>query len=68
MADNSNDQKIQQFMTVTGVDEERAKFYVESSAGHLEVRNYILLYCFFIKKKQTNERKPPHPFFLVFLI
>lgn len=35
MAD-SND-KIQQFMTVTGVDEERAKFYIESSAGQLEV-------------------------------
>lgn len=39
MADT--DEKLQQFMTVTGVDEERARFYMESSAGQLEVRRFV---------------------------
>lgn len=35
MADT--DDSIRQFMGITGVDEERARFYLESSAGELEV-------------------------------
>jgi len=35
MADN--EEKLTQFITVTGVDEERARFYMESSAWQLEV-------------------------------
>lgn len=34
------DENIQQFMGITGVDEERARFYLESSAGALEVRQW----------------------------
>lgn len=37
MADNED--SIRQFMGITGVDEERARFYLESSAGELEVRS-----------------------------
>lgn len=36
MADT--DESVRQFMGITGVDEERARFYLESSAGELEVR------------------------------
>lgn len=35
MADT--DDNIRQFIGITGVDEERARFYLESSAGELEV-------------------------------
>lgn len=38
MADN--DEKLQQFITVTGIDEERARFYMESSAWQLEVSHF----------------------------
>lgn len=31
------DENIRQFIGITGVDEERARFYLESSAGELEV-------------------------------
>lgn len=34
---SDNNEKLQQFLTVTGIDEERARFYMESSAWDLEV-------------------------------
>lgn len=34
--------KLAQFVNITGVDEERARFYLESSAGELEVNAPIL--------------------------
>jgi hypothetical protein len=40
MADR--DELLSQFTDVTGVDAERAKFYLESSAWQLEVRQYIM--------------------------
>lgn len=40
MADNTD--KLNQFITVTGVDEERARFYMESSAWQLEVSLFCL--------------------------
>lgn len=33
-----NNENVKQFMNITGVDAERARFYLESSAGDLEVR------------------------------
>lgn len=43
MADN--DEKLTQFITVTGIDEERARFYLESSAWQLEVsKTYQMAY------------------------
>lgn len=38
---SDNNEKLQQFLTVTGIDEERARFFMESSAWDLEVS----LYC-----------------------
>ncbi|KAI4468524.1 ubx domain containing protein [Holotrichia oblita] len=34
---SDNNEKLQQFLTVTGIDEERARFYMESSAWDLEL-------------------------------
>ncbi|XP_022899675.1 NSFL1 cofactor p47-like [Onthophagus taurus] len=34
---SENNDKLQQFLTVTGIDEERARFYMESSAWDLEL-------------------------------
>jgi hypothetical protein len=41
MADR--DELLSQFRDVTGIDEERAKFYLESSAWRLEVSKHELL-------------------------
>lgn len=38
----SRDELVSQFADVTGVDAERALFYLESSAWQLEVRQHIL--------------------------
>lgn len=37
-------EKVEQFRAITGVDEERAKFYLSSAANQLEVRiiNFFL--------------------------
>lgn len=35
MADQT---KVDQFKNLTGVDDERAKFYIESAGGNVEVR------------------------------
>jgi len=40
MADR--DELLSQFTDVTGIDAERAKFYLESAAWQLEVRQYIM--------------------------
>ena len=40
MADR--DELLSRFTDVTGIDAERAKFYLESAAWQLEVRQYIM--------------------------
>lgn len=37
MADNSQREKIEQFTNLTGVEADRAKFYLESSGWNIEV-------------------------------
>ena len=39
----SHEELIEQFTDVTGVEAERAQFYLESSAWHLDVRLRILI-------------------------
>ena len=53
MADN--DGKLEQFITVTGIDEERARFYLESSAWQLEVA----LASFYENDSELDQ--PPQP-------
>ncbi|KAB0803498.1 hypothetical protein PPYR_00468 [Photinus pyralis] len=55
MADN--DEKLQQFITVTGVDEERARFYLESSAWQLEVA----LASFYENDGEIEQPPTPNP-------
>ena len=38
---SDNDEKLQNFLTVTGADSERGRFYMESAAWDLEVRNFL---------------------------
>ena len=40
MADQT---KIDQFINLTGVDADRARFYIESAGGNVEVFNYPLI-------------------------
>lgn len=52
MADNSQREKIEQFTNLTGIDADRAKFYLESSGWNIEVSNiYNYISCYNVLKK-----------------
>lgn len=41
----SQEQSVREFVAVTGVDEERARFFLESAGWSLHVRFFVLSHC-----------------------
>ncbi len=55
--DESQADKISQFTGVTGVDADRAKFYLESAAWSVDVSTFSV-FCWPLDKEQTEFHTP----------